>query len=718
MVHPLFIKFFRSIFCNLRITCSLFTSIAAFMLSFTHSNANAQWMQTNGPFDHTKVSGIFPADSFLVVATQGGYFSKQLQSENWVLDTTIIISVYTQIGDSLLFVDNDSLKILLLNDPFSTPVSLNVRAYGNILAHSDSCLYGGGSGFYKSSDWGTNWSYHTDSLPGDSIWIMNQFCCMYYEIFAIDVTTNYIFCGTPQGVYRNTANIGTWTAVNNGLPLAPATMIKSVNDTLFTVIGNDLYTSIDYGASWNLVFAGPSHIISFFKSDIELYAGTDSSGIYFSGDNGLNWNALNTGLTDSTVTAIAYYDSTLICGTNTKGILIQDGGQWVPDNNGLICSHVGSMVLIDSALVACTPHEIFISDLAHSNWRIISPSTPHKTWVRLCNMGDTLVLSAAYQIPIWPYFDNYILYSPDKGVTWNSLYNQPPYILGDAYHIYCTPGRIYSSNQDMVYYTDNLGQTWNDISHTMPNCYLGTFIFRNSILYGGSCDSIAVMKYENSNWIPSGNGIPPGLEAESFSACDGQLYVFMNNHEMYVSLDGGDNWNLVGNSFLPGYKVPDYAEYASSLLVSSDNGLFVTSDSGQSWYTINNGLKKLSLGPVIIFNDTLYAGTRSIFLEDGNGVWKLPLNSLHIGIPESSMHGVFQLSPNPFSSTAVLRSPVPLHNATLCLFNSFGQSVGEINNVNGRSVSLQRKNLSSGMYFVLLLQDNKIVGTEKFIITD
>ena len=74
--------------------------------------------------------------------------------------------------------------------------------------------------------------------------------------------------------------------------------------------------------------------------------------------------------------------------------------------------------------------------------------------------------------------------------------------------------------------------------------------------------------------------------------------------------------------------------------------------------------------------------------------------------------------PNPFSTQTILYSDNILKNATLIVYNCFGQAVREIKNVNGQSVTLQRDNLQSGLYFIRLTQENKIFATEKIIITD
>lgn len=74
--------------------------------------------------------------------------------------------------------------------------------------------------------------------------------------------------------------------------------------------------------------------------------------------------------------------------------------------------------------------------------------------------------------------------------------------------------------------------------------------------------------------------------------------------------------------------------------------------------------------------------------------------------------------PNPFSSATVLQTDKPLHYITLEVINILGQRVAQIKNIRGQTVTFSRDNLPSGLYFIWLKQDNKVIATQKIIITD
>jgi len=88
------------------------------------------------------------------------------------------------------------------------------------------------------------------------------------------------------------------------------------------------------------------------------------------------------------------------------------------------------------------------------------------------------------------------------------------------------------------------------------------------------------------------------------------------------------------------------------------------------------------------------------------------------GIENLEKQNGVTIYPNPFSSETILKTNVNLNNATLTVYNSFGQTVKQIKNINGQTVTLSRDNLASGMYFIRLTQDNQVIATKKLIITD
>ncbi len=89
-----------------------------------------------------------------------------------------------------------------------------------------------------------------------------------------------------------------------------------------------------------------------------------------------------------------------------------------------------------------------------------------------------------------------------------------------------------------------------------------------------------------------------------------------------------------------------------------------------------------------------------------------------LGINENSNKDIFSIFPNPFISSTTIQTICNLNNATLTIYNSYGRTLKQVKNISGQTVSLYRENLASGLYFIRLTEENKIIAVEKLIITD
>ncbi|MBI3502072.1 MAG: T9SS type A sorting domain-containing protein [Bacteroidetes bacterium] len=94
-----------------------------------------------------------------------------------------------------------------------------------------------------------------------------------------------------------------------------------------------------------------------------------------------------------------------------------------------------------------------------------------------------------------------------------------------------------------------------------------------------------------------------------------------------------------------------------------------------------------------------------------------------IGVNENNYQQTVSLFPNPFSTSTTLQTNTPLHNATLTVYNCYGQEVKSVVISHQSSVVIERGNLASGIYFYKVTEDkgqgaNEVIATGKLIITD
>lgn len=96
----------------------------------------------------------------------------------------------------------------------------------------------------------------------------------------------------------------------------------------------------------------------------------------------------------------------------------------------------------------------------------------------------------------------------------------------------------------------------------------------------------------------------------------------------------------------------------------------------------------------------------------------MPTDCSMLGIVNHDLINSISFSPNPFKSELQISSEIGFHNVSLKMFNSLGQMVKQVDNINGLSYIFHRDGLSNGLYFMQLSQENKIVAYKKIIVAD
>jgi hypothetical protein len=73
--------------------------------------------------------------------------------------------------------------------------------------------------------------------------------------------------------------------------------------------------------------------------------------------------------------------------------------------------------------------------------------------------------------------------------------------------------------------------------------------------------------------------------------------------------------------------------------------------------------------------------------------------------------------PNPFSGEATFQTSEILKDASVIVYNSHG-AVKEIENISGQTFTFERENLRSGLYWIKLVQGDKVLAIKKLVITN
>jgi len=114
----------------------------------------------------------------------------------------------------------------------------------------------------------------------------------------------------------------------------------------------------------------------------------------------------------------------------------------------------------------------------------------------------------------------------------------------------------------------------------------------------------------------------------------------------------------------------------------------------------------------VLKNNFLY-----VTYDHGAGVYLLKYSVQNTtGIEQSENKLKVFAFPNPFNFSTTIQLDAVINSGELNLYNVTGQKVKTIKNISGHTVTLFRDNLPSGLYFIRLTQDNKVIATKKIVI--
>lgn len=685
----------------------LFVAIISLL---TNPNAFSQWVQTGGPYGTSRITSVFTNNSRIYATTSCGLHSTGSLTDKWDLKSTLQIETLIKKANVIYFGGvKTGIQRIDLSEPGFVSKSAGLDGI-TIIALKDegTCLYAGieGQGFSSSMGYTNDWKVANTGLPAEvRTYPPEQGGGTYYvrHVNCIEIIDNTLFCATHAGVYQANKETLMWSISGNGLPLENVQLLKVMEGILFAGVGNRLYGSPDKGISWNPIYETGSPISSVEQFNNYLFITTLGSGIYLSPDHGQTWSQRNEGLTDLNVTTLNLIDNTPVCGTLTKGIFYYNGTSWVNHSTGIICSDIRSLAVNDHAIAANDPHHVYIANDKTNSWNIISSSIDKNALGFIAAMNNTIFLSFT-----GPDDNQGIKYSTGND-AWQDLKTSIPFSGNDPYKMKINGNRLYVYEDGMMYYTDDLGATWGNL--TLPAEYCNDIydftVYKNIPLAASCANGMLLRLTDNMQWSSMNNGLPENQVITSMAYSQNALYAYSYTNGVFVSKDEGQSWTKATNGFYTDWNIRSFASYKDNIFVTTVKGVYYTTDFGQNWIQMNEGLKNKNVGPLVIFNDTLFVGSR------GNGVWKHDLSDF---LPPKEDTTVkiqhIKLYPNP-ASEYVRFDFTDFDKAQIKLIDVLGRE--RINTKLGSDKQIQLDKLSSGTY-IIIISTNQYVYTSKLII--
>ena len=251
------------------------------------------------------------------------------------------------------------------NSQLFSVYSLMVNSEDHILAGTFA------KGIYKSTDLGNSWA--ESGLSGQ--WIRDFAINSSYEIFITSVGSQF-----GDGVYKSDDNGNTWTKVWDAISSGMNCLYIDRQNVIYVGMNyydsqGGIFRSEDGGNTWTNIFELPANIYEIVKLNNGRILAASYGQIYFSDDNGVNWNSTSSGLVQATISDIALnQENEIFITTLGYGIYksVDNGLTWITKMGAgwdFSCLKISS----DGKIYAATQGNwLYESDDNGDNWFLVN----------------------------------------------------------------------------------------------------------------------------------------------------------------------------------------------------------------------------------------------------------------------------------------------------------------------------------------------------------
>ena len=483
--------------------------------------------------------------------------------------------------------------------------------------------------------------------------------------------------------------------------------------------GGGIFRSTNQGDSWTCVYSDPTITVSaFLTSGSVIYAGTDK-GVLTSNNYGDSWTLCNAGLTNTKVQALYLADGILLAGTQGDGIYRStDSGQhWSANNVGIAGTDIRQLYT-DGA-------DLFAGDVGANNFYnggIMRSTDRGETWQSInpdsSTSGATTFATIDNLLFAGSFGGEYagVSISTDHGSSWTT--RNKPVSRYDGSFGFCSLGsKIFAASTSVgLFRSTDSGLSWSRVdSAKLRSVRFFSIVTKHDTLFAGSYSGVFRSTDSGTVWQRVNQGMTD-TDIFCLAVVGNDIFAAdVNYHGVLRSTDDGESWEEVNNGLQNNTFAYTFAVYGTNLFVGVEEGVFLTTNFGDSWVHVSEGFPYLTgtayVTSLAIDSTYLYA---NMYANNVSGVWRRPLAEM---IPSaesvymSTKQPELSCYPNPISQTASISfTPPTSGHAEISILNLLGTEVthlfsGELSPAEHTFQWNPNPSLPDGMYECLIRTD-------------
>jgi len=379
--------------------------------------------------------------------------------------------------------------------------------------------------------------------------------------------------------------------------------------------------------------------------------------------------------------------------------------QWVQTAIG--GSDVQCMIVKDTCIFVGThAGGVFLSTDDGASWTAIDSGLTFKNVQNLA-VGGSYLFAGTYNGGVFLSTNNGGIWTPVN----NGLLNLK--IYGLAFN----PPNVYAGTDGSgLFLSTNNGTSWTSVGFS--NKTVGDIVAMDSIVFAGvSYSSGGVYRSVDSckSWTTVMNGVTD-KNVLALAVNGSNLYLGTAINGLFLSTNNGDNWSNLNNG-LTGSLWSIAFNNSNIFVGTGSDGAYLSTNNGVDWTQVNYGLTNLAILALVVHNNYIFAGC-----GNSGWVWRRPLSEMtDIKSDETKLSDNFFLKqnyPNPFNpSTVIGYSIFSESNIKLTIFNSLGEQIEQLVNKVERpgyyKINFNASNHPSGAYFYSI-QINSTDGKQNY----
>lgn len=301
-----------------------------------------------------------------------------------------------------------------------------------------------------------------------------------------------------------------WEYITSGTDITYVNTLEKLGD--YFIAGTNsrgLYYSTNNGLNWNYSISNMGSVMSVIKKDSILFAGFYglNKGVYFSADSGKTW--FQTSLNNQNIVFLTNIDDIIYAGASSPSL-----GIYYSSNNGI-------------------------------SW--IQNSLNNQSVYSILNYNNILFAGTII---------NGIYKSTNNGSNWNQTSLNNRSVLSFAF----MGTKLFAGTVDYgIFISNDSGNNW--IQSSLNNYQTNTILINGEYIFAGtSVYGVHVSQDSGNSWIPRNEGLFLGLIVRDLHISENYIYTASNNgiyRRTLSELTSVKNHNLpVNNSLFPNYPNP------------------------------------------------------------------------------------------------------------------------------------------------------------------